>query len=649
MKYQTLDHLKKYPEFHILDFFIYSGNLAELQNLKSEKIILRSSYALEDGKEKSFAWVFRSLVVERKNIKEVQKNIDIILTDAKQKIETLGGNFENFFLMIQEYREITFGGVAFIEEDKFYIEISKRWSEWVVNGEVDQTIFRQKKLSIETGVSLLSWKKLDEFIRLLTKLQNISEHPVDVEFWVSEQGMIHIFQARPITKSIFEEYNLLDNSNIWENFPGTVSPLTFSFVKKLYAEVYRSTAHHSWINNKKLSQVAHIFDHLIAYKEGKIYYTISNWYKMLLLFPGNHKKSFDTMIGSSGNIRYLIIDDMIECLPKFWYKLKYFLLVLRKIFTFKRNLSELENYLEDFYDRFYSYDLKKYSLEGLQQMLDRFIQDLSYLWYVTIDNDFLIMKFQKGKNLQELNGLQSANQISSLKKLANKEIELEEYTKIYGERFWDELKLENPEFDYSSQEFQDILKKYKNIDIPETWSKKGGLIYFLINNREKFRIYRGKNFSVARKILLEIAERLVRMKLLAEKDAIFSLTLEQISNLIQSESKILSRENQRILLGNAFEGRVYKMEKFHIPKEEYDIIIAESFDPGWTVFLGWLKGIIIENGNLLSHISIISRELQIPLLMGAKWTLEKLKNWDRIRVTKDGTISKCTHTSYEPI
>ncbi len=334
---------------------------------------------------------------------------------------------------------------------------------------------------------------------------------------------------------------------------------------------------------------------------------------------------------------------------KYFIKIKYYLLVFKKIFTFKNGLIALEKYLLNFYKEFSEKNLKEISLEGLYNMQLNFVNNLSYLWFITIDNDFLIMIFSKNNSLQEINWLYSTKQIIYLKKLANNLISLDDYIDVYWHRFWDELKLENDEYDYNCDEFQIILKKYKNLDIKHSKTSNNTLLNFLLNNREKFRIYRSKNFSVARKIFLEIGNRFVEKKIIEKKENIFDFSIEQIWDLISGESKILQKNSIKNLIWNEFEWKIYIMDKFHIPKVDYDIILANNFDPWWTIFLWWLKWIIIENWNLLSHISIISRELKLPLLLWAKWLISVLKNGDYIKVLKDWDVYKKIWEKYEKI
>ncbi|MBQ1612103.1 MAG: phosphoenolpyruvate synthase, partial [Alphaproteobacteria bacterium] len=67
--------------------------------------------------------------------------------------------------------------------------------------------------------------------------------PQDIE-WTYENGILYILQARPITtlenipdKS--QQEVIWDNSNIIESYSGVTTPLTFSFIKDIYTEVYK--------------------------------------------------------------------------------------------------------------------------------------------------------------------------------------------------------------------------------------------------------------------------------------------------------------------------------------------------------------------------------------------------------------------------
>jgi pyruvate,water dikinase len=49
-----------------------------------------------------------------------------------------------------------------------------------------------------------------------------------------------------------------------------------------------------------------------------------------------------------------------------------------------------------------------------------------------------------------------------------------------------------------------------------------------------------------------------------------------------------------------------------------EIIVAENTDPGWTPILSTVNGMVIEEGGLLNHCSIVARELGIPAVVGVR-------------------------------
>ncbi|MDP6642178.1 MAG: PEP-utilizing enzyme, partial [Candidatus Nanoarchaeia archaeon] len=63
-------------------------------------------------------------------------------------------------------------------------------------------------------------------------------------------------------------------------------------------------------------------------------------------------------------------------------------------------------------------------------------------------------------------------------------------------------------------------------------------------------------------------------------------------------------------------------------------------DPGWTPLFGLCEGIIVEHGGLLSHAAIISRELNLPCIIGLKNATKNLK--DGQTITLNGFTGEVT-------
>ena len=52
--------------------------------------------------------------------------------------------------------------------------------------------------------------------------------------------------------------------------------------------------------------------------------------------------------------------------------------------------------------------------------------------------------------------------------------------------------------------------------------------------------------------------------------------------------------------------------------EEGDIVVAGSLDPGQAPLLGLAGGVVLQEGGLLNHCSIVARELGVPMVVGVK-------------------------------
>ncbi|MGD8991139.1 MAG: PEP/pyruvate-binding domain-containing protein [Desulfobacterales bacterium] len=67
-----------------------------------------------------------------------------------------------------------------------------------------------------------------------------------------------------------------------------------------------------------------------------------------------------------------------------------------------------------------------------------------------------------------------------------------------------------------------------------------------------------------------------------------------------------------------------------------EILIAENTDPGWTPILSTLDGMVIEEGGLLNHCSIVARELRIPAVVGIRQATQIIP--DGAKITIDGSM-----------
>ncbi|NWJ42029.1 MAG: hypothetical protein HXX12_13785 [Geothrix sp.] len=106
---------------------------------------------------------------------------------------------------------------------------------------------------------------------------------VDLE-WAFDTRF-HLLQARPITALPAGEIHLLDNSNIVESYPGISAPLTFAFVQQAYARIFRNFALRLGLRAAELDRSAAHLDQMVVHFQGRIYYSLENWYALFSLLP----------------------------------------------------------------------------------------------------------------------------------------------------------------------------------------------------------------------------------------------------------------------------------------------------------------------------------------------------------------------------
>ncbi len=104
------------------------------------------------------------------------------------------------------------------------------------------------------------------------------------------------------------------------------------------------------------------------------------------------------------------------------------------------------------------------------------------------------------------------------------------------------------------------------------------------------------------------------------------------------------RNSENSLQGVPCSGSITEGEALVIscPEDAHDvkdkILVTKMTDPGWVFLLASAKGVISEKGSLLSHTAIISRELNIPSVVGVERLTDTIKSGDLIRM--DGGTGK---------
>jgi pyruvate,water dikinase len=328
--------------FNVPDFFVISfeelNNLisdelkfdsflnSKLNSIKIEKkslFAVRSSADAEDGKEQSFAGLFKTLInISAQNLKSAIKEV----VQAYFEVQKL--NYSNsvdlkFGIIVQEMLSPDYSGVMFsqnpinINDKSAIINIVPGLGEELVSGRVEAFSIKKTKLKYKfiNADENFSGKKFNEnYIDInvngekiksevnthlknlflsAKKISKLKKYPADIEFAIAD-NKIWFLQVRPITtlKNSEEEIiSVWDNSNITENYPGISMPLTCSFVRYTYEKAYRKMSEFLGMNKKLIEKNKIYLSEMSGNINGVLYYNISSWQKLLYQMPFGSKTS----------------------------------------------------------------------------------------------------------------------------------------------------------------------------------------------------------------------------------------------------------------------------------------------------------------------------------------------------------------------
>ena len=281
-----------------------------------------------------------------------------------------------------------------------------------------------------------------------------------------------------------------------------------------------------------------------------------------------------------------------------------------------------------------------------------------------------LYQFNEFKDAIETENVLKFKELLKLNSTANNDVEA--YFSVYSGRFANELKLESDDIESDFSVFLKLLKAYKNKKIENKTKptlKKGFLLskfYKYASKREDLRLLRSNCFSLVRRVFVRLGEIYAQKGFIKEEKDIFYCTLDEIfainaspnlnlKSIIEkrkqdfehfktinlpsffalTENEMPQQSNEEITNKNELKGRacnagtiigkVRVFQEFEMPENiDFDIIVAKNTDPGWSLLIGLSKGMIIENGGILSHAAIVSRELGIPTIIGVEAATKKL-------------------------
>ncbi|MBN1951040.1 MAG: hypothetical protein JW801_07540 [Bacteroidales bacterium] len=566
----------------------------------------------------------------------------------------------------------------------------------------------------QTAKASLSPGELRRLCRMSEKLEKVFGSPQDAE-WCFFRSRLYLLQARPITRPLpkASERVHYDSANIAESYSGIVLPLTLSFAKHIYGRVYMNLLHASGVRMKKLLRHREIFDNMVAWHYGRLYYNMNSWYRMMAFIPGyqRNKVNLENMITS--NIR---VDVERDILPPFWFNIGYPLLVMLKLAYFNFSQHSFRRLVLGYISDFRQKDPETLDLNDCEALFTEFDTRLISRWHVPVENDFMVMTFfgllrksltseeelhlalrfksktsEQIEKIRELclfmttipgvrDSLSSGDREKFSRILTSDPLisqKLEEYFLEYGGRYANELKLESKDIEEDHSGLFELLRLYfhnpaeKESRVKEEEPLKLSVFQrFLINRfrkyasaREEMRLLRSNGFSMMRKLMNRVGLLLAEAGRIELADDVYYLRLEELftertdyKDLIQKRKGQYDEfrqitppihfslaEGEEPPAGGKVEkagatiqgkacskgkitGRVRVFNEFSFPGTiDFEIVVARHTDPGWTPLLGIAKGLIVEHGGILSHAAIVSRELNLPTVIGIPNITKQLK------------------------
>jgi hypothetical protein len=285
------------------------------------------------------------------------------------------------------------------DTDTFRVDRDGHVVEWTV---AHKTIAHRRSDTLDgTSPIALDTAQIDEPSLCAAQVQELAETvraigeefgaPQDVE-WALCKRRLYILQARPVTTPAGTTW---DNSNISESYGGIVQPLTFSFVQYAYAGAYRQLMRALAIPEKRVAAHDEQLENMLGLVEGRMYYNLMNWYKLLALMPGFrlNRRFMETMMGvsespSDRSLRHIEeggkAGDAMALAATLWS-------LVRHHFTLARDVRRFHALIERTLAN--SPKLETSDLWALDDEYIRLEQCLLSNWEAPLVNDFFAMVF----------------------------------------------------------------------------------------------------------------------------------------------------------------------------------------------------------------------------------------------------------------
>jgi pyruvate,water dikinase len=604
------------------------------------------------------------------------------------------------------------------------------------------------------GHPLLEPADLRRLSQLVRQLGQILGRPQDVEWALDGEGQLWLLQVRPIT-GLSRQVDpdgapgLWDNSNIVESYSGVTTPLTFSFARKAYTEVYQGFCRFMGVREERIQRHRGVFATMIGFHQGRLYYNLLSWYRVLSLLPGYSLNApcLEQMLGvreplSPAERERLRLEPPtrpLDDLAAVGFSLASLVgnacgLEERRR-AFRRRLdavllgpTELESLadarpdelvghyrrieaqllrrwdaplINDFY-AMVVYGLlggllRRWRLDGEGRLLQSWISDLGAVISAEPPRRIAAMALPLASD-EALISLLERGTLEQIRPALGERPQLQEeisaYLAAFGDRCLGELKLETrtlrddplpllrslaaaarhgPQRDQSPRPPQPSMPGNPLQRLLLGWLRRR--LRRLLSERENLRFERTRVFGQARRILLELGQRLAGLELVERGEDVLFLEVEELLAVVEGtgtcpDLRALANlrraawEEQRRAPALPRRFRTRGIPGLDLPAEtrapgesvtagaepqeqwqglgcsagqvraavvrvedplqwlqhgrsgngDRPILVAQATDPGWVLLFPHAAGLLVERGSALSHVAIVAREVGLPMV-----------------------------------
>lgn len=614
---------------------------ATVRILQCKKYAVRSSALIEDGEHKSFAGQFTTKLDLSGD--ELIRGIGEVL---KQANDFLHGELDKFSIIIQEYIAPDISGVTFTRNPnggrEMVIEYGFCEGEKIVSGEI-----KPKKFSLywnELKIKLPKQLLINQVVEKFKDIESKNNFPQDIE-WCIKSGQFYLIQTRPITTIFSKKYEQIsflekqlqkkvkyffEKTEISEIAPRPTD-FTFSLLKLIYyqngpvSEVYKKYS----VNFIDTNFLQIIGNELFVDKEKEIQGLLPSY---SYLRNKNFVPKFSAYFKIIPTIKNLFFLNKIPTnnYEQIFYHLK------TKIETTDQGQdfqAISNNFINDYKLIFETNLLSGLAIKKLNSLLkNEFVKlpdilNESGLFINSDEYKVVLPKNLKGNSLE----ISDESDFSATEKTENQSSD-----KV--SQWWEKMS------DFKKKILQDKIKEaiiYNRLRELGRWLtiKNTNVIRTLLLSYAKtqgFNDLQNIYFANINEVLNDQTDEIVckKRKKFYEQYREYYLPSSITSSFIQKRTEILG-----VSVGLA-KGILQNSEYLDSKKtkNEKAILYTEILSPSLTRYFDEISGIVSENGGLLSHLAIVAREKNIPVIVGFSLSNSILKLGDSVQI--DGSNGK---------